>query len=265
MTVKQNQSVAKQVGLNITPFPWWAVRKIGIPIFIEADWNYGSIPNGKIGQFVDGTGSIARDTTVAMYGGTGAIKMLTDAVNGDSAEVKVQSMNIVPDGWLLAFEAKWNQTFAFGTSAMHFGIEVRDNANIVHSRFRWRPNDNEWDYQKADTTFASIPAANGGPATVEKPRTNTSAGSNNGWIRSVVDPKNRTYVGFECDGMTGKQAIQTFDMRSMALSLVAQGASTYAELLFFVLVSAGAGGAEPGYTTDWCVSVIPPSLDPFSG
>ncbi len=246
-----------------TPFPSWAVRKVGQPLLTEADWNYAGLPNAKFGMFATSTGTLARDQANLFYGGAGSCKMLTAAANQDSTEVKNSHDWIVPKGWLIAFEQKWAQAFGFGSTAFDMGIENRTNPDIRHVRFRYTITSGKWQYQQPDQTYADFPAAIGGALPVEKPTISAASGTKFGWARAVIDPFNNRYVGFEASGQAG--GIETRDMRSLNVPCCTQGASTAWELLFFTLLIAGGAGAEAGYTTDWCVSLIPPGVDPFNG
>ena len=250
-------------GTNInSQFKEWVVKKIGQPLLQEADWAQAAMPNPKFGLFADGTGGITRETTNFFWGGSGSCKMLTDAVLGHSSEVKASIASLLQPGELLAFEMKWVQQFAFGNTQMHFGIESRDVNSIIHSRFRWTPSIGKWQFEQPDLTYADFPASVGGPLPITKPTVNTSAGSIVAWCRSVIDPWNKMYVSFEAAGFSTKLEVR--DLRPLGLPLIKEGSSGGNPIyLFFVLVSAGGGGAEPGYTTDWCVSKIPAGVSPF--
>jgi len=243
-----------------TPFPFWVVRKIGEPLLLEADWNY-TFPNAKFALFASSSGTLARETSNLLVGGAGSVKMLTAATSNDATELKYSHHYIQPKGWFLALEMKWTQQFASGGTNMQIGIENRDASNIKHVRFRWTPTTSKWMYEDNALVYQDFPASIGGPLVTEKPNVSTTSGSKWGWARCVIDPFNNRYVGFEASGLTG---IETRDMRTMNLPCSVEGVASAYELLFFTLVQAGAALAEPGYTTDWCISVIPPTVDPFS-
>lgn len=243
-------------------FPSYAIKPIGIPVLTEADWNYGTLPNSKFGGFLSGTSSLARETTNLLWGGAGSCKMLTDATISHTAEVKTAIQSILKQGDLLAFEMKWTQQFAFGNTAIHFGLESRDANNIVHSRFRWTPSFGKWQMENADTSFGDFPASVGGALPITKPTVDVNVGNIIGWARCVIDPFLKTYVGFEAGGFSTK--LETRDMRSLGLPLVIEGSSGGNPLyLPFVLIFSGGNGAEPGYTTDWVISRIPQGINPF--
>lgn len=243
-----------------TAFPFWVVRKIGSPLLVEADWNYGSFPNAKFGLFAATTGTIARDTTNLLVGGAGSLKLLTAATSNDSTEVKHAHHYINAKKDYLALEMKWASVFQSGGTNMQVGIENRNTSNIRHVRFRYTVTTGKWMYQDTDLTYKDFPSSVGGALAVEKPIVSATSGTKYGWCRCVIDPENSRYVGFEA---SGPSRIETRDMRSMALSCPLEGASTANELLFFALVAAGGAFAEPAYVTDWCISRIPNGIDPF--
>jgi len=243
----------------ISAFPTWAIRKIGHPILTEADWA-GTFPNSKYGIFASTTGTLAQDTANVRVGGAGSVKMLTAATSNDSTEVKYSHHYVQPKGWLVSMEMKWAEQFTSGGTNFHFGIENRDNANIRHARFRWTNATARWMYEDNALVYQDFPAAIGGPLPIERSVVSASTGSKWNWARAVIDPLANKYVGFEAAGQSG---IETRDMRSMNLSCSNEGVSTAFEMLFFTLVTAGANAAEAGYTTDWVISIIPPTIDPF--
>lgn len=243
-------------------FPWWVIRKIGEPILLEADWNYGAFPNNKYGIFASSTGTLARDTANLFVGGAGSCKMLTAATSNDSTEVKYSHHYLQPKGWLIAMEMKWAEQFSSGGTNFHFGIENRDNANIRHIRFRWTNATGRWMYEDNALVYQDFPDSVGGALPIERSIVSGTSGDKYNWARCVIDPLNNKYVGFEAAGRLG---LETRDMRQMNLSCTNEGVSTAYEMLFFTLVTAGANSAEAGYTTDWCISAIPPNEDPFGG
>lgn len=243
-------------------FPWWVVKKIGEPLLTESDWNYASLPNGKYGAFLDGASTLSRDTTVLLWGGAGSCKMATDAVSSHNSEVKASLQPVCKQGDLLSFEMKWLQSFAIGNTNMQMGLESRDVTNILQGRFRWTSTLGKWQYEDNSLAYQDFPANIGGALPVTKPTVNSNAGNITGWARCIIDPFNKLYVGFQAGGLNGQ--IETRDMRSMALPLSANGSSGGNPIyLIFALVFNGANTAETGYTTDWCVSRIPASVNPF--
>jgi len=254
----------QELGQNPAAFPWWVVRKIGFPILTETDWAV-AMPNSKFGLFAASTGTLTQDTTSLRVGGAGSCKMLTAATSNDSTELKYSHHYIQPKGWLVAFEMKWAEQFTSGGTNFQIGIENRDNANIRHVRFRWTNTTGRWMYEDNSLVYqdfpTSLPAPSGnGPLPIERSIVSPTSGTKWNWARAVIDPFNNRYVGFEAAGQLG---IETRDMRSMNLPCTNEGASTAFEMLFFTMVVAGAAAAEPGYTTDWCVSLIPSWIDPF--
>jgi hypothetical protein len=254
-------------GINATPlsrasFPYWVIRKIGEPLLLETDWNYSSFPNTKYGALLAGTSTISRETSVFYWGGLGSIKMLTDAVTNDYAEVKTAIKAICQKGDLLAFEQKWAQNYALAASSMDTGIESRIVPNILQARFRYILSAGEWTYESATDTYSSFPASTGGPLITKKPVLSASVGTFPGWTRVVIDPNALTYYGFEADGDSGH--IETRDMHSLNIPLTANGAATTSLYLFFMYAITGGNTAEPAYSTDWCISRIPLGVNPFS-
>jgi hypothetical protein len=180
---------------------------------------------------------------------------------------------VCPPNWLLAFEQKWSQSFAQGTTEFQVGLEARTNATIYQARFSWTNSTAKWQYESGTgvySDFNTIPAtqftiamygdAVGGnqpSCTVDNSALNTTAGTPYGWTRIVIEPYSRSYYSFEThykDG-NGNGYARVWDMRGIALP--SNGAASRALYLPFTYVIAHSATAEPGFTTDWCMSIIP--------
>ena len=255
------------------PFPLWVIKKIGEPLLVEADWNYPSLPNGKYGAFVDGTGSISKDTTVFYWGGLGSCKMLTDAIANHSAEVKtsIMGLNVLP-GELLAFECKFAPTPGNNiTTQFQMGIEARSHTAILHSRFRWSKGLGKWQIETTGGAYQDFSAVS--PkfvnAVSEVPNVDSSVGNIPHWCRSVIDPINQLFISFETIVLVNGFSVYTvYDLRKSNIGvdypLVSEGVATTSLYLFFCMAMNGTGAqADSIYTTDWCISKIPKGMTPF--
>lgn len=257
---------------NQIEFPGWVIRPVGHPILLENTFA-GTFPNSKYGVFEGSTGTVTADTTDLFWGGAGGAKMLTAATIGDGSEVKCTIEPVCEPGDLLSFEAKWGQSFAQGTTQFQLGLEARTHSTIYQSRFQWTNATGRWQYENGTGTYGDFNAlpsttftqamygdAVGGlqpNATIENPAVNTSAGTPLSWARIVINPFTRQYYSFEApfvDG-SGNGYARVWDMRG--ISLPSNGAASRALYLPFAYVITQTANAEPGFTTDWCVSVIP--------
>lgn len=252
-------------------FPTWVFKKIGANLLNEADWNYASLPNGKYGAFVDGTGTISKDTTNFFWGGAGSCKMLTDAVANHSAEVKTSIMGMnIKQGDLLAFECKFAPTAANNnTTQFQMGIEARSHTTILHSRFRWSKALAKWQIETTGGAYIDFSAISSaltpGIATTETPNVDANVGNIPQWCRSVIDPIGQTYTSFESIILqNGFSNYVTYDLRPYNFPLVSEGTATVSLYLFFCMCMNGTGAAADSiYTTDWCISRIPKGVAPF--
>lgn len=237
-------------------FPWWVVRKDGIPLLLETEFA-GTFPNTKFGVLV-GSGTVSNDTTNLKYGGTGCAKMTTAAVNLDGSEIKTTIAEMLPKGDLLAFEFKWAQSFAQGTTEFNFGLESRSHTAIRQARFSWTNATGQIQYESAAGVYSPMSNINASypNATIENPAVNLTAGTPVSWARVVIDPYAATYYSFECpivDG-SGNSYDYTWDMRTVPLT--ANGVASRALYLPFTYVITHSATAESGYSTDWCMSQI---------
>jgi hypothetical protein len=249
-------------------FPSWVIRKIGYPILTEANFG-GTYPNTKFGILESSTGTVTNDTTDLFWGGTGCAKMLTAATNGDGSEIKCTIEPVCQPGDLLAFEQKWAQSFAQGTTEFQVGLEARSKATIFQSRFSWTNSTGVWKYQSSAGVFSDMSAlaATGAgtqpSAVTDNPAVNTAAGTPVSWTRIVIDPYNRMHHSFEAplvNAADGAAYSHVWDMRG--IPLVSNGVASRALYLPFTYVITHTATAEPGFTTDWCVSVIPQGVNP---
>jgi hypothetical protein len=245
--------------VNANGFPWWVVRKQGYPILTECNFS-DTYPNTKFGTLVSGTGTVTSDTTNLRWGGTGCAKLLTEAVNLSGSEIKCTIGPTCQPGDLLAFEAKWAQSFAQGTTEFQLGLESRTHTTIYQARFSWTNTTGVWKYESGTGVYSDLSALPGSPpsCTIENPAVNTTAGTPISWARIVIDPFKREYYSFECpyvDLTSGAGYARVWDMRGVALP--SNGAASRVLYLPFAYVINHTATAEPGFTTDWCVSIIP--------
>jgi hypothetical protein len=253
--------------INANGFPWWVRRKVGQPILLEANFSE-TYPNTKWGALFVGTGTVTADTTNLRWGGGGSAKMLTSAASLDGSEIKTTITALCDRGDLLAFEMKWAQSFAQGTTEFQFGLESRSHTAIKQARFSWQNSRaaTGWQWENAAGTFADFSALTGDlagqpNAVIENPAINTTAGTPVSWARVVIDPFKQEHVSFECpyvDLATGASYLNIWNMRG--LPLISNGAASRCLYLPFTYVITHSANAEAGYTADWCMSIIPKDL-----
>jgi hypothetical protein len=245
--------------INVAGFPWWVVRKEGHPILLEAAWTI-ALPNTKFGQLLGGTSSVAIDTTHLFWGGTGSGGMLTDTTPGDGAEIKATIAPVARCGDRVAFEMKWSHLFAQATTKYQFGLESRTNATIYQARFQASCSGGSssctWLFENGADTYVDFNTLPGSPpsAVTESPAFNASTGTPVGWARVVIDPCTRTYISFEIPNLTSG-GTSTYDMHTVPLTQ--NGAASRALYLPFTYTITQSANAEPAWTTDWAVSIIP--------
>lgn len=271
--LSQGQTTTVSQSVNASAFPWWVVRKVGYPVLLESDFT-GTFPNTKYGVLLGGGGggSVTADTANLLWGGKGSAKLLTEAVNLSGAEIKATIAPVARCGDLLAFEQKFAVNFAQAATEFQVGLESRTNASVYQARFSATCSGASasctWTYEtygggggggalvyKAFTTLPGSPPA----AATPSPVVNATAGTPVGWTRIVIDPCARKYVSFEIPNIsTGGTTV--YDMSSVKLPI--NGTATRALYLPFAYVITHAAAAEPAYTTDWAMSIIPRGMDP---
>lgn len=231
--------------------PLWVVNKEGELVLADADFK--STIGYKWGTFVDGTGTVISDTN-HYFGGSRSVKMLTEAVAGSNAELKINLAYPLGAG-IYAMEHKWatgDPNPLFASSTIHFGIEPRENASdgFWQGRVRYTVSSDEWQYESGIDVYTSFSPS----IIVEQPSLDTALGGSGdkwGWARLVIDTIKKEYVLFEAAALGG---ITKKDMRG--IPLVNRGAATQYNLLFFTLVKTGGVGAEVCRTTDWCITKL---------
>lgn len=255
--------------VNANAFPWWVMVKVGYPVLLETTFG-DTYPNTKWGTLITGTGTVTSDTGAKLkYGGTGSAKLLTSAATLDGSEIKTTIAPMCRRGDLLAFEMKWAQEFAQGTTEFQFGLEARSHTAIKQARFTWQNSRGTWQYESAAgvySDFSTLPLNKfygtvQPNAAIENPALNVTAGSPTSWARVVIDPYKGEYFSFECpyvDATTGVGYLRSWDMTGLALTT--NGVASRALYLPFAYVITHSATAEAGYTTDWCMSVIPEGL-----
>lgn len=245
--------------VNAIGFPWWVLRKIGYPILCEADFAE-TFPNAKFGVYLGSTGAVTTDTGFR-WGGTGSAKMLTAATINDGSEIKCNIEPVCRQGDLLAFECKWGHNFAQSSTRFHIGLESRSKTQIKQARFQWTAASGKWSYESATDVYTDLANVNGSGAptcSIDSPVLSATAGTPFSWVRMVIDPYEQKYVSFEAPiyDASGRGYAYVYNMRDLPLPV--NGSATRALYLPFTYVIAGnPAAAEPGYTTDWCLSVIP--------
>lgn len=234
-------------------FKHWVRRPHGIPL-LQEDTFASVVTAGtpKWGALVTSGGAIAQDTTVC-WGGDGSAKLTTNAGVGSGTELKAAIQAVFEPGDLIAFEMKWTENFAQGSTQLQFGLESRSHANIEQARVQWTPTSGKWQYENSSLSYVDFSPA----ATVEKTLLNAGAGTPLGWARIVIDPYTRYWYTFECPYSDGTHSyLKRWDMTSVPLAVNGSAGTPGAIILPFVYVIAQTATAEPAYTTDWCLSVI---------
>lgn len=253
-------------------FPSWVLRKVGHPILCEADWNE-TFPNGKWGVLIAGSGSVTRDTASLKWGGAGSCAMATAPANLSGSEIKTTIEACARPGDLLAFEAKWANAFAQGATEFQLGLEsrARGATGVYQARFSWTNATGMWKYEVGPTgtyldfnTLSATLSTSVPSCIIDNPAVNTSSGTPISWARIVIDPWAKTYHSFEApiiDPTTSGSYAYIWDMRG--INLATNGSASRALYLPFAYVIAHTNTAETGFTTDWCVSIIPSGSNPW--
>jgi hypothetical protein len=237
-------------------FKPWVRRPYGIPL-LQEDTFSAAVTAGtpKWGVLISAGGALAQDTGVC-WGGSGSAKLTTNAAIGNGAEIKSQIQALFEPGDFVAFEMKWTEAFAQGSTQFQFGVESRSHTQIKQARVQWTPTSGKWQYENAALSYVDFP---GGAAAVEKTLYNAVSGTPLGWARIVIDPHTKEWVSFEAPYSDGTNSyLRTWDMTGIPLAINGASGTPGAILLPFVYVITQTATAEVAYTTDWCLSVLSP-------
>jgi hypothetical protein len=116
------------------------------------------------------------------------------------------------------------------------------------------------------TSLANLKGSGCQACLIDSPALSATAGTPHSWFRIVIDPYAREYYSFEAPvteaaNSQGGRAI-LYDMRG--IKMAKNGAATRALYLPFVYAhsSPSIAAAEPFYSFDWCVSVVPAATIP---
>jgi hypothetical protein len=277
--------ISKGVGAyDKSLFQDWVIRKIGIPLLQIKDFPTQAIPNSNFG-IVHTTGTVTRDSTAfgwgGMEGGGSSLSLVTQALNGDTTEVKCQFGNNFRKGDRISLEHKWWHNNTSGSTKEYMGIESRDFTGpfIWQEKIQWDNVSKEYKFESAAGVWSSFPASVGGPIVTRDHKLDTAAGTPLGWVRLVIDPINRLKIAVETDARvatitpTGQLAYTTgcrvIDYSILAGTpgiyppLINSGASTDDNILIFVQNVASGANAEVMGTCDWCMSLIPQGVQAY--
>jgi len=227
-------------------FPWWVVKKEGVPLLLEADFPETSL-EAKFGSLITGggTGAKLQQSLDRFYGGRGSCICRTNNTVNAVTEVKV-TMPFIKNG-IVSLEHRWIPAPGFGANKWEFGIESRTD-NIVQARMRYTVSTDEWQYEDPTQSDVYISFS---PSVVIRQPLIQAPGDEWGWARLVVDLSKREYVRFQAAGQQAE--VWDIDMSGIPMRDRGDAAGTKS-LLFFGLGVAGAGSSETFYTTDWCIA-----------
>lgn len=218
-------------------YPYWVVRRVGIPLLLEADWPEASM-GAKYGIVSSGDGASVNRDYAHFFGGLGSCVLTTGDALGDTAGIQI--MHPFVTAGLVALEHRW---IPDASVDWDFGFEWS-----LRGRMRYVGAAGEWQYESDPGVFSSFAA----PVMVAKPRIATT-GDHWGWARLVIDLESEQYVSFEAAGQDRRYYYR--DLGGMRLVDPGLGVGPF-DIKAFGTATTRTAANETSYTTDWCVSKL---------
>ena len=197
---------------------------------------------------ISGTGSVIQDTT-KVFGGTGAAKVSTTAVNGEFESIKRNLPFFISENGLLAFELKYIPDPQFSANKLVMGFEVFiAGVGQLEGKVIYDQNTKSIQIQTGPGTFAPLDP----PLLVQQPTVEaTTEGDLYGWLRIVIDITKKEYVSIESHGLLNKEfrGVKGTPLNNVGPATVNGVAAGLAA------TNAGAAITDT-YTTDWILSEL---------
>lgn len=224
-------------------YPEWMVIKQGKLILTDDEF---AILASKYG--ITGTGSVTQEVA-KVFGGPGAVKISTTAINGAFESIKRSISNYFDNQSKIAVELKYIPDPQFGANQLRMGFELFIAAiGQLEGGVIYDQATKSIQIQTGPGTYAPLDP----PLIVQQPEVQTvTEGDLYGWIRIVIDLKKREFVSIESHGLDKRE------FRGVkGIPLVNVGVTTLNALTVGISATNAGGSITDTYMTDLAVSVV---------